>query len=367
MCSYDHSHEPEYFAFRHSAGLLDVSPLNKYEVHGPDAALLLSRMTVRDATRLAVGRVAYCCWCDDQGKVIDDGTISRLEPEHFRLTAAEPTGHWLQRLSRGLRVKVEDSTRSLAALALQGPTSRDILKACSDADMDGLKFFGITSARLDGEDVWISRTGYTGDLGFEIWCRPDSALPVWDAIVEAGRSYGLVPAGLDALDMARIEAGFLLLGVDYYGAHQVIQEFRKSSPFEIGLGWMVDLDRDGFVGQAALRREKQNGSPWQFVGLELSWEELEALYERYGLPPNLPARASRSAIPVYAEDRQVGQATSHTWSPTLKKSLALASVRTPDAEPGRKLQIEHTVEFERCKVSATVVKLPFLDPPRKRK
>lgn len=366
VCAYTHSHEPEYLAFRHAAGLLDVTPLFKYEVRGKDAGALLDRMAVKQVSRLKPGRMTYCCWCDDHGKVIDDGTIARLGEDWFRVTSADPAREWMMRLARGLSVEVEDVTARLAAVALQGPTAREILKACSDAPMDRLKYFGVVKATLDGLPVWISRTGYTGDLGYEIWVDTAHALRLWDALMDAGRAYGITPAGLDALDVSRIEAGFVLSGVDYFSAHRVIQSFRKSSPYEIGLGWAVELDRAPFVGQAALRAEVNAGSPWALVGVEASWEELEALYESYNLPPSLPATASRSAIPLYAEGKQVGQVTSHVWSPMLKKLIGVASVRPAWAKPGTTLRVEHTVEYERRTVGCTVVKPPFFDPERKR-
>ncbi len=367
VCSFGHGHEKEYFAFREAAGLIDVSPLYKYEITGTEAAALLARMMVRDITKLAVGRVTYCCWCDDDGKVVDDGTVTRLGEQHYRVTAADPSYHWMQRLARPFDVQIEDSSARFGALALQGPTSRDILKASSDIDIDALRFFHATSGLLGGASVWVTRTGYTGDLGYEIWCESADALTVWDALIDTGAAYGIRPAGLDALDLSRIEAGFIMLGVDYFSAPTVVIESRKSTPYEIGLGWSVQLDREPFMGQQALMRERENGSKWQLVGLELSWEALEALYDSYGLPPNLPAHASRDPLPVYRGDRQVGQATSHAWSPILKKSLALASVRAGNSEPGTRLAIEHTVEFERRRVTATVVDMPFYKPERKRK
>jgi aminomethyltransferase len=371
VCSYDTSHDREYFAFRESAGLLDVSPLFKYEVHGPDAAALLSRMMVRDVSKLKIGRVGYSCWCDDYGKVIDDGTVTRLADDYYRVTAADPSYYWLQAVGRGMRVEIEDSSARLAVVALQGPRSRDILRAASDADMDGLKFFGATRARLDGLDVWITRTGYTGDLGYEVWTEKDGALRLWDALIDAGRPHGIEPAGLDALDVARIEAGFILSGVDYFSAPRTILEARKSTPFEIGLGWIVDFERaafPSFIGRDALAAEKRRGSAWALAGLEVAWEALEALYESFSLPPSLPATARRDGLPVYDDEgRQVGKVTSHTWSPILKKYIALASVQASHAAPGGILQMEHTVEFERRKVPAKVLPPPFFDPPRKRK
>lgn len=369
VSSFDTTHEREYFAFRESAGLLDVTPLYKYEVTGPDAAALLARMMVRDMSKLKVGRVAYSCWCDDGGKVIDDGTVSRLGENHFRVTAADPTLHWLQALSRGFDVEIEDSSTRLAALALQGPTSRAILRdAMGNAQIDALKFFGVTRTEIQGIPVWISRTGYTGDLGYEVWVEPGAALALWDALMAAGGAHGIEAVGLDALDVARIEAGFILLAVDYYSSHKVVLESRKSTPHELGFAWMVDLERGNFIGRDAIAAEIKRGSTWQLVGLEVSWKELEALYESFNLPPSLPVTASRSGLPIYTEDgRQVGQATSHTWSPILKKYLAIASVHRGYEAKGTKLQIEHTVEYERRKVTATVAPLPFYDPERKRK
>jgi aminomethyltransferase len=368
VCSYDTSHEREYFAFRESAGLLDVTPLYKYEVSGPDAAALLARMMVRDVSKLKVGRVGYTCWCDDDGKVIDDGTVSRLGENHFRVTAADPTLHWLQALGHGFDVTIEDSSTRLAALALQGPTSRAILRDAGASQIDALKFFGVTRAEIRGIPVWISRTGYTGDLGYEVWVESGEAPAVWDAVMAAGGAHGIEPAGLDALDMVRIEAGFILLGVDYFSSHKVVLESRKSTPLELGFGWMVDLERGNFIGRDAIAAEMKRGSVWHLVGFEVSWEELEALYGSFNLPPSLPATARRDALPVYGDDgRQVGQATSHTWSPILKKYLAIGSVRPGSEKKGTKLQIEHTVEYERRKVTATVAPLPFYDPERKKK
>ena len=366
VCSFDTNHEREYFAFREAAGMIDVTPLYKYEVRGPDAAALLSRMMVRNVARLKVGRVGYTCWCDDAGKVVDDGTVSRLEEDWYRVTAADPTYHWLQRLARGYDVTIEDSSRSLAAVAVQGPTSRQLLASCSDAALDKLRFFRVIRAELDGLDVWISRTGYTGDLGYEVWVGSGQAVALWDRLISAGRPYGLEPAGLDALDMTRIEAGFVMLHVDYFSATKVVLESRKSTPYELGFDWMVKLERPAFVGQAALRAERRSGPAWRLVGLELDWEDLEALYERYELPPALAAEACRDPLPVYAEGRQVGQVTSHTWSPILKRMIALASLRAPWAEEGTPLEVEHTVEFERHTVGAAVRSLPFFDPPRKK-
>lgn len=366
-CSYESTPDPEYMAFRHSAGLIDVTPLYKYEVTGPDAARFLARVTVKDIRKLKVGRMTYLCWCDDAGKVVDDGTVARLGDQHFRVTAAEPSFSWFARFSRGYDVSIEDSTAELASLSLQGPNSRAILAGAVDIDIQALKFFGIVKCKLRGLDIWLSRTGYTGDLGYEIWCENAHAESVYDAIMTAGRAHAIMPAGLDAMDVARIEAGFIMNGVDYFSAHHCMTAQRTNSPFELGLGWTLELDREPFVGQAALRREKANGSERLFVGLDIDWVELENLFAEYDLPPEVPTRAWRDGKPVYDQSGEwIGQATSGAWSPTLKKNLALAQIRAPFAKIGTKIKIEATVEYHRHMITATVVPTPFYNPPRKR-
>lgn len=290
VCSYDTCHEREYYALRNTAGLIDVSPLFKYDVYGKDAAAFLSRVMVKDVSKLKVGRCTYLCWCDDHGKVLDDGTVSRLDDTYFRVTAAEPTFAWLQRLSRRFDVTIADSTDRIGALSLQGPNSRDILRNVSDADMEGLRYFGLTKAKLDDADVVISRTGYTGDLGYEVWVEGDQALKVYDAIMAGGRDYRIQPVGLDAMDVTRIEAGYIMNGVDYFSANTCLIESRKSTPYEIGLGWAVDLDRDPFIGQDALKAEKENGSVWATVGLVYDWKSFERLFDKFGLPPPVAGR-----------------------------------------------------------------------------
>jgi aminomethyltransferase len=357
---------PEYWAFREACAITDISPLFKYELKGKDAARLLSRMMVRGFSKMKAGHVSYTCWCDSDGKVIDDGTVHRLGEEHFFLTAAEPTLSWMGRLSRGFDVEITDVSERTSALSLQGPTSRDLLKQCSDADMDALKYFRVTNATIDGNDVRISRTGYTGDLGYELWCDTADSLKIWDALMSAGRSYGIEPAGIEALDMVRIEAGLIMLGVDYYSSPHVTIDVRRSSPYEIGLGRCVKLDREAFLGQDALRAEAARGAQWKMVGLEADWLELEKLYESYDLPPGLAPAASRNTVPLYVRGKFAGQVTSSVWSPLLKRHLSLASVKAQHAELGSKLQLEHTVLYERRTVTATVVEMPFFDPERKR-
>jgi aminomethyltransferase len=365
--SYDTCHEREYFSLRHAAGLIDVSPLFKADIRGADAAALLSLVTVRDLRKLRVGRVTYLCWCDDDGKVVDDGTVTRLAERHFRLTGNGPLCAWLARYSDGFDVRVEDTTEAYGALALQGPMSRAILADVAGAGVEKLRFFRSMSGRIGGVPVEITRTGYTGDLGYEVWVDREQAVSVWDRLIAAGRDYRIEPVGLDAMDVARIEAGFVLCGVDYFPAHHCLLETRKSSPYEIGLGWTVKLDRESFVGQRALREEHARGALWHMVGLEYDWDDYEALFAGYGLPPHVSSAAWRDAVPVYdRRDRQIGQATSGSWSPLLKKNVALATLRAGYAETGTRVRIEVTVEYERRTVGATVVGTPFFDPPRKK-
>ena len=368
VCSYETLHDPEYFAFRNSAGLLDVTPLFKYSVKGPDAAAFLSRIMVRNIAKLEVGRVSYCCWCDDNGKVIDDGTVMRRSENEFFVTSADPSLSWFSRFLRGYKVEFLDISEQVSGLALQGPTSRDILKQVCDADLNNLKFFSTSKANADGCELYISRTGYTGDLGYELWMENKHALKLFDAIMDAGKNYDIRPAGLDALDVTRVEAGLILKDVDYYNALHALVDDRMSSPYEISLGWTVDLKREPFNGQAALLAEKENGSKWAIVGLDIDWPQLEQLYYKCGLPPVIGSHAWRSSIPIYTDkDRktQAGYATSGTWSPILKKNIALATVEKRFDKVGSEMQIEVSVEHKRHTVSATVCKPQFFNPERK--
>lgn len=364
--SYELTHEREYYAIRSAAALIDVSPLFKYLVRGPGAMRLLDRVVTRDVGRCVVGRVMYTPWCNEAGKVLDDGTLARLSDDTFRLTAAEPNLRWLHDNAAGLDVTIEDVSETTAALALQGPASREILRNVADADIDGLRFFRVTSGGIHNIPVSISRTGYTGDLGYEIWVAAERAEELWDALVEHGALYGLTPAGMLALDMARIEAGLLLIGVDYVPARKALIQDQESSPFELALGWTVKLEKGYFVGRDALREERRRGPTWQLRGLEIDWNSLERIYAECGLPPQLPSVPWRTSVPVYGNGIQVGYATSGCWSPILKKYIALAHVQTTYADRGTRLEMEVTVEHRRRRAEARVVRTPFFDPERKR-
>jgi aminomethyltransferase len=365
VSAYETHHEHEYNAIRNAAALIDVSPLYKYRISGRDATRLVDRIVTRDLRKVSVGQVIYTPWCDEQGKTIDDGTVSRLEENLYRWTAADPSLRWFRQNALGLEVDIEDISEKVASLALQGPTSGRLLKHVAEAPIENLKYFRVTKGKIGGVGVEISRTGYTGDLGYEIWIPWGEAGRVWDALMEGGRGFDIQPAGMLALDVARIEAGLLLIDVDFQSSKKALIEPQKYSPFEMGLGRLVDLDKGRFVGKAALLREKRDGHPREIVGLEVEWTRVEELFDAVGLPPQVPAAASRVAVPVYGRLGQAGKATSTTWSPTLKKLIALATVAEEHAAPGSRLEIELTVEAVRHRVPAAVVKTPFFNPKRK--
>ncbi|MDP6986474.1 MAG: aminomethyltransferase family protein [Phycisphaerales bacterium] len=366
VCFYRDCHLSEYFAFRHAAGLLDVSPLFKYRVSGPQAADFLAFVLARDARRIKPGRVAYSTWCDERGRIVDDGTVLRIEEDRFRVTSATPCLAWFEEHAAAFDVTLDDEGDQVAALALQGPCSRAIATRLCGEVAETLRFFSLAPVRIAGTPALISRTGYTGDLGYEIWCPQEQAVPIWDAVMEAGQDFRLLPAGLDALDMTRIEAGFILNGVDYFGAHACDADSQTSTPFELDLGWTVHLDREPFLGRDALRAESARGPAHLLVGLELDQNAIEALYEAEGIPPALPSGGWRTGVPVYSGRTQIGRATSGTWSPTIQRNLALATVPAQYAQPGTRLEMEWTVEYVRQRVGAVVVPRPFFDPERKR-
>ncbi len=362
---YESHHEHEFAAIRNGAALIDVSPLFKYMVTGRDAGRLVDRIVTRDASKVSVGQVIYTPWCDEHGKVIDDGTVARLEENVWRWTSADPSLRWFRQNAAGLDVNVEEVTEQVAALSLQGPTSARLLAAAAEADIASLKYFRVTRGRIAGVPVEISRTGYTGDLGYEVWMPWDRALDVWDRLMSVGHAFDARPAGMLALDVARIEAGLLLIDVDFHGARKVQIDQQRYSPFELGLGRLVAADKGPFVGRDALAQERRRGPARQIAGLEIEWNDVERHFSALGLPPQVPMAASRVAVPVYRGGRQVGKATSTTWSPTVKKLIALATLDRPHFAPGTALEIEVTVEAVRLRAAARVVATPFYNPPQK--
>jgi len=358
--SYELSHEREYHSIRAAAALFDVSPLYKYAVTGKDAARLLDHVVTRNIEPLGVGQVVYTPWCDANGKVLDDGTVARLGEQSFRITAAEPNLRWLEDNARGLEVAIDDVSESLAALSLQGPASRAILGGID------LKYFRLAETKIASIPVTVSRTGYTGDLGYEIWVERKSALNLWDALIAAGTPHGIMPAGMLALDVARLEAGLMLIDVDYVPARKALIDGQTSSPFELDLGWTVNLKKERFVGRDALAAEAAREPQWRFVGVEIDWDSLERAYAEVGLATRLPPQAWRMSVPIYSGAEQAGYATSGGWSPLLKKYIALAHLRAPYFAQGTELEMEITVEHRRKRALARVVKKPFFDPERKR-
>lgn len=373
---YELTHDREYYAIRDSAALIDVSPLYKYLLKGPDAMKLANRVFTRDVSKCAIGQVMYTTWCDDQGKVIDDGTISRLDEQTFRVTAAEPNLRWFQDNAFKLDVTISDISDQFGALALQGPLSRAILTQVVDkteaAQIAQLKYFRVMEASIGGRRVTISRTGYTGDLGYEIWIPNADALPVWDTLMRVGRDYNIVPTGILALDIARIEAGLILIDVDYTPVRKALIPAQKTTPYELDLGWTVNLNKAGyFNGRSALEDESKNGSRWTTAGLEVSWDDLETLYGKAGLAPAVPYTAWRSSVPIFANTRrgekQVGYATSGCFSPVMKKYLTLATLEPAYAQEGTELLMDVYIEHVRHQAKTRVTKKPFFDPERKRK
>jgi aminomethyltransferase len=361
-------HDIEYAAIREAAAVIDTSPLYKYLVRGSDAVRLLDRVLTRDASKIQVDQVIYTPWCDEEGKVLDDGTVTRLGHDEFRITAADPCHRWFRMNATGLDVEVQDVSEQLGALALQGKFSREVLEAATGEDWGAVRYFRHKRSAIGGVDVSVTRTGYTGDRGYEIWIPVADGVAVWDALFAAGRPFGIRPAGIRALDLARVEAGLILIEADYTSARHAISPEQTYSPFEIGLGRLVDFGKAAeFNGKRALLAEQKAGGPARrLVGLELEWAGIERMFAKHGLASMISPFVDRSPVPVYKEGRQVGRATSITWGTTIKKMVGFGSVDKALEKVGSRVSVEYSVEGERGKVAATVVPLPFLHLPRKR-
>ena len=365
--AYADLHDIEYSAIREAAAAIDVSPLYKYVISGPDAARLVDRVMTRDATKLAVDQVFYTPWCDEHGRVVDDGTVTRRDERAYFWTAADPSYRWFAMNANGLDVEIEDVSEEVAALALQGPRSREVLEAATRQDWSDVRYFWHRRTEIGGIETNVTRTGYTGDLGYELWVDAEAAVELWDAVFEAGWPFGIRPAGIRAMDVARVEAGLILIEVEYTSARHALSAEQKYSPFEIGLGRLVDFGKADFVGRRALKQEQERGGPRRrLVGLELDWIGVEALFGRHDLPPAVSPTVHRDQVPVYEQARLVGRATSITWSPMLKKMIGFGSLPPSLASPGTRVSVQWVVEGEPGKVPATVVELPFLDLPHKR-
>jgi len=349
--------ELEYFAIRNSTAVFDLSPMNKYRIEGPDATAYLDRLVTRDMTAVDPGQVAYATWCDDRGQVIDDGTIFNLGEAGYRLCSQERHYAWLDDAATGFDVSLAEETADVAALAVQGPTSYATLANLGLADaVRDLRPFRLVEARLDGIELLVSRTGFTGDLGYELWTPAGHAADLWDALFEAGRLTGIRAIGTDALDLARIEAGYLQAYRDFLPAMAAVRPGRTRSPLELGLRWLVDFTKPVFNGRAALAEEWRSGSTWRLVRLDVDGNKAACdayLYDRPG-----------------KRRREVGFVTSAAWSPVLKKSIALGTVRLPHGRVGdtvwADIYYRRELEWSRQIAAATVVAGPFWDPPRRR-
>jgi len=344
--------ELEYFAIRSTTGVFDLSPMNKYRITGPDAEAYLNRMVTRDVSKIRVNRVGYAVWCNDAGEVMDDGTIFRLGKDDFRLCSYQRADEWLEWCKLGFDVTISNETEDLAALAVQGPTSCTILSLLGLEDLNQLKPFGIAYYTFNGAPLMVSRTGFTGDLGYEVWIAPEHAEALWDQLFELGRDYLIKPIGAYALDIARIEAGFLQAHVDFVPAEEVVRPGRARSPLELGLEWLVDFKKPLFNGRSALLREKAKGSRYRFALLDVEG--------------NKPAHHSF----ILKGDQQVGTVTSAAWCPTAKSNLAYAQIEMPHGAVGDELVAEiyyqRELHWTRLLAPCKVIDAPLFNPKRRR-
>jgi aminomethyltransferase len=300
--------------------------------------------------------------------VRQEGTIFRHTETSFQICAAEPALGWLELNSRGFDVSITDRSDAIAALSLQGPNSRDILKMVSSVPIDDMKFFRFAHGQIGSVPVTISRTGYTGDLGYEIWIPAEHAVTVWDILIERGASYHITPCGLTAMDTSRVEAGFILINVDYVSSEVARLPSHRMSAYELNLGWAVKLNKEGhFVGRKALEKEKLTGPKRKVVGIEIGWKPLEDVYGKANLMPDLPPTPCREPVPVYDRNgTNIGRVTTRVWSGLLKKYIGLATVDSAFAAPDTEVFMEVTIDFQRKKVPARVAKTPFYRPARMR-
>jgi aminomethyltransferase len=356
----------EYYAIRHTAGLIDVSPLYKYYIRGKDAFALVDKVVTRDLRKFSKGRIVYTPWCDENGKTMDDGTLWNYGDGLFRLTSAMPNLKWLADNGVGMDVEVEDVSEDIGALSLQGPLSRAILKDAVGPEIEKLRFFGFVKTKLDGIALEVSRTGYTGDLGYELWVDTEHAEPLWDALMTYGEDHGLQPVGQAAMDVCRIEGGLVLGDIDYRHARSALIDAQRYSPFELGLDWTVAMDKGPFVGRKALREELKRGVARRVVGIEIDWTVASKLFADLGLPPTPPSDSWKTKVPIYAGRRQVGWGTSGCWSPILKRYVGIATLRSAYSTVGTPLEIEVEVEWERRRTPARVVERPFYDPSHRK-
>ena len=347
--------DTEYFAIRNATGVFDLTPMTKYRIAGPDSLDYLNRLVTRDMKKIRPGRVAYAVWCDDQGQVIDDGTIFHLREGEYRLCSQERHFAWLKAAAIGFDVDIKHETDDIAALAVQGPTSFAILRQLNIDGLAELKPFGLLHCDFEGVELMVSRTGFTGDLGYELWIEPGKAGALWDALFEAGKLHGIRAIGTHALEHARIEAGFLAAYHEFLPADETVRTGRSRSPLELGLEWLVDFTKPNFNGRRALAEEQRRGSQWRLVKLDIDGNKLA--HNSY----------------IFAKEKRnkdaIGFVTSAAWSPICKQNIALGTVRTPHGKPGDTVWVEiyyqREMHWSRVMAAATVVDKPFWFPPRR--
>lgn len=366
---YQMSDKFEYFAIRNSAAVIDTSPLYKYRIVGRDAETFLAGILARDIRKCRPGRAHYTVWCDDDGWVVEDGVVFRHTGDEFLLTAARPNMAYLQDLAGHMGVEIEDVSDDYGALALQGPYAGAILEQLAP-EIEGIGHFHHTSAKIGNAAVTISRTGYTGDLGYEIWVERDDAVQIWDALFEVAAPYGVIPAGQTALLIARIEAGLLLIDVDFHSSRFAWNDDQRSTPHELGLGWMLaDLESDdrSFVGRKAIERELAGGaSRWKTVGITVDWEDWNRVYNARGLIPPKDHTPVHGGMMIYDDkSERIGYVSSFVYSPMLQRHIGIARVRNEHAALGTEVGLELTIDHRYDVVKASVSRLPFFNPPRK--
>ena len=358
----------EYFAVRNSVGVFDTSPLYKYWIRGRDAERFLAGVLLRDIRACPPGRALYTMWCDDRGFVMEDGVVFRHSDTEFLMTAARPNLGYLQDLVGRLSVELEDVTEAYGVLAVQGPRSRDVLARLS-GEVEALRFFELAQTKIASAPVIVSRTGYTGDLGYELTVPADQAIDVLDAVLEAGEGHGMRPFGEEALMMLRIEAGLALVDVEFHNSRLVFTDDDRFTPKELGMGWMLrGLDDDrAFVGRDAIRRELAEGtSRWTSVGLIVDWQDWNRLYRDAGLLPPKDERPLPYESMLYDDDgSQIGHATSFMYSPVLQRHIGLARVRPHLAKAGTQVHLELTVNHHTTRVLARTARTPLFNPERK--
>lgn len=366
---YQMSDKFEYWAIRNSAGVIDTSPLFKYLITGKGAERFLSGVLIRDIRKCRPGQAHYTMWCDDEGWVLEDGVVLRMSDDRFLLTTARPNMAYFSDLAEGLSTEVEDVSGAFGALAVQGPYARRVLAPLAP-EMEGIGYFNLAPAKIGDASVTVSRTGYTGDLGYEVWVEADDAIDVWDRIFEVAAPHGVVPAGQNALLIARVEAGLILIDVDFESARYAWNDDQRATPFELGMGWMLrDLADDDrpFIGRQALEREiAEKKTRWRTVGIEADWQDWNRVHTERGLIPPKDHTPSHGEMMLYdAKDNQIGWTASFLYSPILQRHIGIARVRPDHSAPGTKLQLEVTIDHRYDMVGAGVTSLPFYNPPRK--